>query len=119
MKDAKTKGSPSELIPALPVERCILGIRGEKVILDADLAALYGVSTKALNQAVELSRCAAGESSRLVDNPAPEVDYHPMQHGSVLCFKFRSESRIKVWQKQDGCAKSKRHCFTGGLRGCF
>ena len=52
MNDAKTKASGSELIPVLPVERCILGIRGEKVILDSDLADLYGVTTKALNQAV-------------------------------------------------------------------
>ena len=52
MKDVKTKGSASELIPVLPVERCILTIRGKKVILDADLAALCCVSTKALNQAV-------------------------------------------------------------------
>ncbi len=40
---------------AFPIERVenlILVIRGEKVILDADLAKLYGVSTKALNQAV-------------------------------------------------------------------
>ena len=39
-----------------PVERIdhkILVIRGQKVIIDADLAALYGVSTKALNQAVK------------------------------------------------------------------
>ena len=28
-------------------------IRGEKVLLDADLAALYGVATKVLNQAVK------------------------------------------------------------------
>jgi hypothetical protein len=28
-------------------------IRGEKVILDADLAAIYGVATKVLNQAVK------------------------------------------------------------------
>lgn len=28
-------------------------VRGERVLLDADLAALYGVSTKALNQAVK------------------------------------------------------------------
>ena len=28
-------------------------VRGEKVLLDADLAALYGVTTKALNQAVK------------------------------------------------------------------
>ncbi len=40
---------------ALPVERIlksILVLRGEKVILDVDLAALYGVETKALLQAV-------------------------------------------------------------------
>jgi hypothetical protein len=53
MKDAKTKRSPSELIPAFPVERCIWGIRGEKVILDADLAGLYVVTAKALTQVVK------------------------------------------------------------------
>ena len=31
-------------------------IRGEKVLFDADLAALYGVSTRALNQAVKRNR---------------------------------------------------------------
>ena len=31
-------------------------VRGERVLLDADLAALYGVSTKALNQAVKRNR---------------------------------------------------------------
>jgi ORF6N domain len=41
------------LIPTERIERAILFIRGEKVMLDADLAALYGVSTKALNQAVK------------------------------------------------------------------
>ena len=35
------------------IERAILLIRGRKVMLDADLAELYGVSTKALNQAVK------------------------------------------------------------------
>lgn len=34
------------------VQTLILVIRGKRVILDADLARLYGVSTKALNQAV-------------------------------------------------------------------
>jgi hypothetical protein len=34
----------------------ILTLRGHKVILDADLAALYGVPTKALNQAVKRNR---------------------------------------------------------------
>ena len=31
----------------------IITLRGERVLLDADLAALYGVTTKALNQAVK------------------------------------------------------------------
>ena len=34
------------------IERCILVIRGHKVLLDSDLATLYGVETKVLNQAV-------------------------------------------------------------------
>ena len=35
------------------VEALIKTIRGEKVILDSDLAAIYGVETKALNRAVK------------------------------------------------------------------
>ena len=41
------------LIPMERIERAILLIRGEKVMLDSDLADIYGVSTKALNQAVK------------------------------------------------------------------
>jgi hypothetical protein len=40
------------LIPAERIERSILLIRGQKVMLDRDLAQLYGVETRALNQAV-------------------------------------------------------------------
>ena len=40
-------------LPAEPVEKLILIIRGQKVILDADLARIYGGSTKVLNQAVK------------------------------------------------------------------
>jgi hypothetical protein len=38
------------------LDRLILLVRGHKVILDADLAALYGVTTKALKQAVRRHR---------------------------------------------------------------
>jgi phage regulator Rha-like protein len=41
-----------DLVPAEYVERRILSIRGQNVIIDADLAELYGVETRALNQAV-------------------------------------------------------------------
>ncbi len=40
------------LVPAERIERSILLIRRHKVMLDADLAALYGVETRMLNQAV-------------------------------------------------------------------
>ena len=45
-----------ELIPIDMIERKILLIRGEKVMLDADLAALYGVTTKRLNEQVKRNR---------------------------------------------------------------
>src|SRR6266852_4356363 len=41
------------LIPAERIERAILLIRGHKVMLDRDLAELYGVPTGVLNQAVK------------------------------------------------------------------
>jgi hypothetical protein len=41
------------LVPIDRIERAILVLRGHKVILDADLAVLYGVETKALNRAVK------------------------------------------------------------------
>jgi hypothetical protein len=43
----------TELIPIEQVERLIHLARGEKVLLDADLAMLYGVTTGNLNKAVQ------------------------------------------------------------------
>src|SRR4051812_35313893 len=40
------------LVPRERIERAIILLRGEKVMLDADLAALYGVETGHLNRAV-------------------------------------------------------------------
>lgn len=44
------------LVPAERIDRSILLIRGEKVLLDADLATLYGVTTKRLNEQVRRNR---------------------------------------------------------------
>jgi hypothetical protein len=44
------------LIPVEPIERAIYLVRGQKVMFDFDLAALYGVATKALIQAVKRNR---------------------------------------------------------------
>jgi hypothetical protein len=52
----RVRGSQKSEHPSLAVtsriETTILMVRGNRVILDNDLAAIYGVTTKALNQAV-------------------------------------------------------------------
>lgn len=48
--------SPGSTVRFTRIEKAILAIRGERVMLDADLAHLYGVTTKALNQAVRRNR---------------------------------------------------------------
>jgi phage regulator Rha-like protein len=65
-----------DLIPQEIIESKIFLIRGRKVVLDRDLAALYGVETKAINQAVKrnsqrfpddfMFRLSAGETQQLL-----------------------------------------------------
>lgn len=45
-----------DIIPSSNIEKKIMLIRGQKVMLDNDLAALYEVETKALNRAVKRNR---------------------------------------------------------------
>lgn len=55
MQKKKTKSNKNKLV-AIPSERVfskIFLIRGKKVMMDKDLAELYGVETKVLNQAVK------------------------------------------------------------------
>ena len=46
-------GYKAELVAPPQVERAILLIRGQRVMLDRDLAAMYGVTTGNLNKAVQ------------------------------------------------------------------
>jgi hypothetical protein len=48
--------SAGGLVAAGEIDRAIVALRGHKVMLDADLARLYGVDTRALNQAVRRNR---------------------------------------------------------------
>jgi hypothetical protein len=48
--------SGNDIIPRERIENAILLIRGRKVLLDEDLADLYGVETRALVQAVKRNR---------------------------------------------------------------
>jgi len=42
----------SALVPVHDITRAILVLRGQRVLLDAELACLYGVTTKRLNEQV-------------------------------------------------------------------
>jgi len=46
----------TNILPRERIERSILLFRGHKVMLDADLAGLYGVTTKRLNEQVRRNR---------------------------------------------------------------
>jgi hypothetical protein len=91
-----------ELIPIDMIERKILLIRGEKVMLDVDLAALYGVTTKRLNEQVKRNRerfpndfmfqLTEEEKAEVVancDHPkrlkfSPTLPYAFTEHGAIM-----------------------------------
>jgi phage regulator Rha-like protein len=68
----KTK---TPVIPRQPVEHLICTVRGQRVILDSDLAQVYGVPTKRLNEAVRrnLERFPTDFVFQLVRNEAQEL----------------------------------------------
>jgi hypothetical protein len=92
----------TDLIPNERIERSILFIRGEKVMLDADLAVLYGVPTKVLNQAVKrnldrfprdfMFQLSKDEKKEVVTNCdhltqlkySPYLPYAFTEHGAVM-----------------------------------
>ncbi|MFH1417074.1 MAG: ORF6N domain-containing protein [Planctomycetota bacterium] len=103
------------IIPAERIERAILLIRGERVMIDADLAALYGVTTKALNQAVSrnqgrfppdfMFRLTKAERGELVTNcdHLRNLKYSPTmpraftEHGAIMAANvLNSERAVQV-----------------------
>src|SRR5260370_21161369 len=67
--------STKALLPVARIEQAILLIRGEKVMLDRDLAALYGVTTGNLNKAVKrnLQRFPADFMFQLTEEEAESL----------------------------------------------
>jgi hypothetical protein len=49
-------GQTNPIVPAERIRWCIHMLRGEKVMLDRDLAQLYGIETRTLNQAVKRNK---------------------------------------------------------------
>ena len=89
---------------AVPMERVtdrILSIRGRRVILDADLAEVYGVPTKAINQAIKRNaerfpedfafRLTAEEKTERVTNCDRFVR---LKHSTVLPLVFTEHGAI-------------------------
>ncbi len=91
-------------LPTQDITRAILVLRGQRVLLDVELATLYGVATKALNQAVKrnaerfpedlmfrLTRAETEELNRsqFVTGPQKHRDprfppYAFTEHGAIL-----------------------------------
>lgn len=103
-----------ELIPLQRVAQKILLLRGERVLLDRDLAALYGVQTRALNQAVKrnanrfpgdfvflLSREEIGRISQIVTSSSglkfsKQVRAFTEQGVAMLSSVLHSDRAVKV-----------------------
>ncbi|MDQ2855626.1 MAG: ORF6N domain-containing protein [Acidobacteriota bacterium] len=104
----------SSLISVERIEKAIYFIRGEKVMLDRDLAKLYGVTTKAFNQAVKRNRgrfpedfmfrltieeakLAQSSRSRFVTlKPGHNIKYLPYaftEHGSIMAANVLNSER--------------------------
>ncbi|HEY5233227.1 MAG TPA: ORF6N domain-containing protein [Verrucomicrobiae bacterium] len=102
---------PISLIPVERIEKAILLIRGEKVMLDSDLAELYGVETKVLNQAVKrnvarfptdfMFQLTDVEKSEVVTNCdhltrlkfSPHLPYAFTEHGALMLANVLNSER--------------------------
>jgi len=94
-----------------PIEILIQTIRGHKVIIDADLAKLYGVPTKALNQAIKrnsnrfpgdfMFRLSGKEKEELVTNCdhlarlkyAKSLPWAFTEHGAIMAAMVLNSSQ--------------------------
>jgi hypothetical protein len=77
MPTKKTTHKRQLPVPVAAIERRIYLVRGEKVMLDADLASLYDVETKTLNRAVRRSidRFPEDFMFQLTDEEAKSLRY--------------------------------------------
>ena len=99
---ANKKKATSKLLPVGQIAQRILWIRERKIILDADLAELYGTQTKRLNEQIKRNRdrfpddfifqLTADEKSEVVANCdhlerlkySPRLPYAFTEHGALM-----------------------------------
>jgi hypothetical protein len=98
-------------LPPAGIESVILTLRGEKVLLDRDLAGIYGVPTKALNQAVKRNgarfpqdfsfQLTHAEKQEVVTNCdhlrrlrfSPVLPYAFTEHGAIMAANVLNSRR--------------------------
>jgi len=122
-KQSSSTGNLS--VPIQIIERRIYLVRGQKVMLDFDLADLYEVSTKALNQAVKrnpdrfpadfMFQLTPIESrsfpvrSQIVTASKRNIRFQPYaftEHGiAMLSSVLRSKSILRSCERLSKCAK--------------
>jgi len=101
----------SNIIPTERIESRILLIRGRKVMLDRDLAELYGVETRVLNQAVKRNitrfpedfrfRLTKAEREEVITNCdhltdlkfSPNLPYAFTEHGAIMAASVLNSER--------------------------
>jgi hypothetical protein len=94
------------IVPVEPIESRILLIRGQKVMLDSDLAGLYGVSTKRLNEQAKrnwdrfptdfMFKLTAKEKAEVVANCdhlqtlkfSPDLPHAFTEHGAIPAWRY-------------------------------
>ena len=94
MKAKKERGM-GNLIPQERIESKILLIRGKKIMLDRDLAELYSVSTKVLNQAVKRNKKRFPDGFMMQLNKKEKEElvticdrFNRLKHSSALPYAF-------------------------------
>jgi hypothetical protein len=82
----------------VPIKSLILSIRGQKVILDSDLASIYGVETKRLNEAVKrnIDRFPKDFAFRLTLQEAADVKGQPAISSSNMRSQFATASKRNI-----------------------
>lgn len=88
----------NENLPIERIEKKIFLIRGQKVMIDRDLATLYGVKTKALNQAVQRNRIRFPEDFMFLLSESEKLElvtncdrFEKLKHSTSLPFAFTEQ----------------------------
>lgn len=88
----------NEVIVTTPIESRIMSIRGRQIMIDRDLAELYGVETKRLNEAVKRNKDRFPERFRFQLTKEEMVElvtncdrFKSLKHSTVLPYVFTEQ----------------------------